>query len=595
MPVTEPGAGAPSEAGVLFLVPARGGSVRIPGKNLREVAGIPLVGNAVRQARLAAVAVPGGRHAVVCSTDDPEIAACARDWGAEVPFERPASLATADTTSVDVAVHALDTLAAAGRTYRALVLIQPTSPLTAPADLVAAVARFDADPDHAPLASVTPTHPAAWHMAGSPGPLEPVADHADRPAAHLLTGAFYLMAPDELMRERRFVVPGRTAGVVVTPDRSVDVDEPIDLVVAEALARARPVRPVTLGKHEVGAGGCLVIAEAGVNHNGDLVLAHRLVDAAADAGADVVKFQTFAPERLASVGAPTAEYQRAAGIAADGQQEMLTRLALADDAWPELREHAEQRGLIFLSSPFDESSADLLERVGVPAFKVGSGELTNHPFLAHLSRIGRPLLVSTGMATMCEVAAALDVVAHNGGVPVALFHCVSSYPARPADANLRAIESMRAAFGVPVGWSCHTDGIELGIAAAARGADLVEKHLTLDRSMSGPDHGASLEPAAFAAMVHGIRDATSSLGSGRKIPVDAERDVAVVARRSLYWAADLRMGDVIGPDDLVALRPGTGIAPAERDSLVGRTVREAVRAGNAVQREDVAAAPDGTS
>ena len=577
--------------GVLFLVPARGGSVRIPGKNLREVAGIPLVGHAVRQARVAANAIPGGPHAVVCSTDDPEIAACARDWGAEVPFDRPASLATADTVSVDVAVHALDTLAAAGRTYRALVLVQPTSPLTIPADLVAAVARFDGDPDHAPMASVTPTHPAAWHVAGTPGPLEPAADRAD----HMLTGAFYVIAPDELKRERLFVASGRTAAFVVPPDRSVDVDEPLDLVVAEALARARPVRTVTVGAHEVGTGGCLVIAEAGVNHNGDLALAHRLVDAAADAGADVVKFQTFAPNRLASAGAPTAEYQRAAGIAGDGQQEMLTRLALADEAWPALREHAEKRGIIFLSSPFDEASAHLLERVGVPAFKVGSGELTNHPFLASLARIGRPLLVSTGMATMSEVAAALDVVARNGDVPVALFHCVSSYPAQPADANLRAIDSMRAAFGVPVGWSCHTDGIDLGIAAAARGADLVEKHLTLDRSMPGPDHGASLEPDVFASMVRGIRHATSSLGSGRKIPVAAERDVALVARRSLYWAAELPLGAAIRADDLVALRPGSGMAPAERDRLVGRTVRRAVHAGHAVERDDIAAAADGIS
>jgi N,N'-diacetyllegionaminate synthase len=572
--------------GVLFLVPARGGSVRIPGKNLQEVAGIPLVGHAVRQARTARTSIPDGPHAVVCSTDDPAIAAVARDWGAEV-LDRPAALATSDSGSVDVALHALDTLAAAGRTFRAIVLVQPTSPLTRPADIVTAVARFDGDVEHASLASVTPTHPAAWHVAGPPGPLEPLTDNAN----HILTGAFYVVAPDELRRERRFVVPGRTAGFVVAPDRSIDVDEPIDLAVAEALARARPVRPLPLGDHLVGVGGCLVIAEAGVNHNGDLALAHRLVDAAADAGADAVKFQTFAPERLASVGAPTAEYQQAAGVAADGQREMLARLALGADAWPELRQHAIDRGLIFLSSPFDRESADLLERVGVPAFKVGSGELTNHPFLAHIARIGRPMLVSTGMATMHEVAAAMDVIAGNGNVPVALFHCVSSYPALPADANLRAIETMRAAFGVPVGWSCHTTGIEVSIAAAARGADLVEKHLTLDRSMPGPDHGASLEPAAFAAMVEGIRSATSALGSGRKVPVAAERDVARVARRSLYWACDLAAGTGIGADDLVALRPGNGIAPAELDDLVGQTVIRDVRAGSAVDRDDLNVAP----
>lgn len=575
--------------GVLFLVPARGGSVRVPRKNLQEVAGIPLVGHAVRQARRAVDSIGGGPHAVVCTTDDPDIADCAREWGAEVPFLRPAGLATGTATSVDVAVHALEVLEAAGRGFRVLVLVQPTSPLTLSSDLAAAVARFDADPDHAPVAAVTPTHPAAWHVSGPPGPLEPVGDPAD----HVLSGAFYVIAPDELRRERRFVVPGRTLGLVVPADRSVDVDEPLDLVVAEALTRCRPVRTLDLAGREVGAGGCLVIAEAGVNHNGDVAIAHQLVDAAADAGADVVKFQTFAPDQLASATAPAAEYQRAAGAGADGQREMLERLALPADAWSPLRDHAEGRGLVFLSSPFDDQSADLLERIGVPAFKVGSGELTNHPYLARLARKGRPLLVSTGMATMREVAEAMDVIAQANDVPVGLFHCVSSYPARPEDSNLRAMATMRAAFGVPVGWSCHTTGIEVSVAAAALGADLVEKHLTLDRSMPGPDHEASLEPGAFAAMVDGIRTVTGARGTGHKAPVAAERDVARVARRSLHWATDLRAGDTVGPTDLVALRPGTGLRPGERDALVGRTVGRPVRAGVAVEPDDLVATAGG--
>jgi CMP-N,N'-diacetyllegionaminic acid synthase len=278
---------------VLFLVSARGDSRRSPAKNLRLVAGIPLVARAVRAARATAAVVPGGPHAVVCSTDDPTIAASAVAWHAEVPFLRPAELAGDAASSIDVVLHALGLLAASGRRFRAVVLLQPTSPLTDPADIAAAIARFDET--GAPVVAVTPAHPAAWHQAMDETGILHGAQPAD--ARTVLSGAFYVIAPDELHSARRFVVEGRTRGVVVPPERSVDVDEEMDLVVADALARARPVRPFPFADRLVGAGSCLVIAEAGVNHNGDPALAHRLVDAAADAGAEVVKFQTFDPPR----------------------------------------------------------------------------------------------------------------------------------------------------------------------------------------------------------------------------------------------------------------------------------------------------------
>ncbi len=567
--------------GILFLVPARGGSIRVPGKNVREVAGIPLVAGAVRLARRAARLAPGGPHAIVCTTDDETIAGIARAWGAEVPFTRPASLADSTADSVDVALHAINALQAAGRRFRALVLLQPTSPLTAPADVLAAIARFD--DDDRPVASVTRAHPAAWHAAGPPGPLTLVATPA--PSSLLLTGAVYVISPAELAGARRFIVPGRTLGHEVPPERSVDVDEPSDLHLAEALLFARTIPVFPIGDLVVGGGRCVVIAEAGVNHNGDVGLAHRLVDAAADAGADVVKFQTFDPDRLAAAGAPAAAYQRAAG--ADDQRAMLARLVLPPEAWAELREHARERGIIFLSSAFDEASADLLASLGVPAFKVGSGELTNHPLLAHLAQFGRPLLVSTGMADMLDVALALEAIESAGDPPVALLHCVSSYPARPEDANLRAMATLRAAFGVPVGWSDHTPGMAMAIAAAALGACLVEKHLTIDRTLPGPDHAASLEPAELRTLVGSIREASIGLGSGRKFPVEAELDVAAVARKSLHWTADLPAGHVITIDDLVALRPATGLQPRLRDGLLGRSTARAVQAGTAAVAEDV--------
>jgi N,N'-diacetyllegionaminate synthase len=266
---------------------------------------------------------------------------------------------------------------------------------------------------------------------------------------------------------------------------------------------------------------------------------------------------------------------------------MLARLALRPDDWPALQAHANDKGILFLSTPFDDASADLLDRLDVPGFKVGSGELTNLPFLGRLARKGRPMIVSTGMATMPEVAAAVDAIRATGLEDLALLHCVSAYPAASSDANLRAMATMRAAFGLQTGWSDHTPGIDLPIAATALGAAIIEKHLTLDRSRHGPDHAMSLERDAFAAMVRAIRTAESAIGGdGMKRPTDAEREIAAVARRSLHWARDLVAGAVIEEDDLVAQRPGTGLSPARTVDLIGRHTARAVVGGDLVREDD---------
>ena len=576
---------------VLFLIPARAGSRRVPGKNLRTVAGIPLVGHAVRIARHAAALVPDGPHAVVCSTDDARIAAVAEAWHADPSIARPPELADDRASSVDVAVHALETLEKAGRRFRRVVLVQPTSPLTDPGDVARAVAR--ADETGTGAVSVVRSHPVGWHhLRGADDRLLPVGDSAEPGTASapswLLTGAFYVTTPEDLRAGRRFVEPGRTLGLEVAPARSVDVDEELDLAIAAAIASARPIRPVPLGPHRIGAGPAFIIAEAGINHDGDVTIAHAIVDAAADAGADAVKFQTFDPARLATAAAPTAAYQRASGE--DGSQRaMLERYALPVDAWPALQAHATERGLIFLSSPFDEGSADLLDRLDVPAFKVPSGELTNIPFLRHLAAKGRPLLVSTGMADMLEVADALDAIAAVADLPVALFHCVSSYPADPADADLASMAVLRSAFGVPVGWSDHTLGIELATAAAAMGAQLFEKHLTLDRARPGPDHRASIEPEAFGRLVAAVRMVEAARGEGLKHPSADELATAAVARKSLHWSRPLDAGGTVRPGDLVALRPGTGVPPGRLDSIVGRRLARPVRAGAPLELDDLEA------
>jgi sialic acid synthase SpsE len=265
---------------------------------------------------------------------------------------------------------------------------------------------------------------------------------------------------------------------------------------------------------------------------------------------------------------------------------MLARLALPAEAWGALQAHARSRGITFLSTPFDEASAALLHGLDVPAFKVGSGELTNLPFLVGLARRHRPMLVSTGMATMAEVAAAVDAIRGTGLGRLALLHCVSAYPADPGDANLAAIGQLRDAFGLQVGWSDHTPGIELPIAAVALGATIVEKHLTLDRMRRGPDHAMSLEPAAFADMVRAIRATTAALGGHDKAPTAAEREIAAVARRSLHWTRDLPAGTRIEAEHLAARRPGTGVSPARLHDLVGRTTVHHVTAGALVADGD---------
>jgi N,N'-diacetyllegionaminate synthase len=345
---------------------------------------------------------------------------------------------------------------------------------------------------------------------------------------------------------------------------------------------------LSIAGRSIGAGAkSFVIAEAGVNHNGDVELARRLVDAAADIGADAVKFQTFDPAALAAATAPKAAYQEARATGSS-QREMLEKLVLSHEAHVELKARAEARGIVFMSSPFDEGSADFLERLGVPAFKIPSGELTNLPFLVHLARKGLPILMSTGMSTLAEVGEAVGAIKSTGHSSIALFHCVSSYPAEPGDSNLRAMASLRTAFAVPTGWSDHTMGITMSVAAVAMGAELIEKHITLDRSLPGPDHAASLDVAEFGQLVSAIRAVESAFGDGVKQPRSAEAAIAAVARKSLHWRNALRTGSTIRREDMVALRPGTGLSPARTESIIGRRILRPVEAGAMIAPDDVA-------
>lgn len=316
-------------------------------------------------------------------------------------------------------------------------------------------------------------------------------------------------------------------------------------------------------------GPCFVIAEIGVNHNGDVGIAKTMIEVARDCGADAVKFQTFRAEELVSPAAPMAEYQ-ARNLGETGSQlEMIRKLELSAEDFRVLRDHCRTVGIEFMSTPFDEQSADLLASLDVNAFKVSSGDLTHHEFLAHLARFGKPIILSSGMATLGDIEEALAAIEANGNPDVAILHCVSDYPARLEDCNLRAMSTIAQAFGKPAGWSDHTLGDTISLAAVALGARIIEKHFTLDRTMPGPDHKASLEASELKAMMDKIREIELALGTGRKIPTARERKTASVARRSLVTKVAIAKGTVITADMLTSRRPGTGLPPREKASIIG--------------------------
>jgi N-acetylneuraminate synthase len=352
-----------------------------------------------------------------------------------------------------------------------------------------------------------------------------------------------------------------------------------------------------------------VIAEAGVNHNGNINLALALVDAAAKAGADVVKFQTFSAARLATAAAGMAEYQKRNVGGVEPQIDMLRRLELSPEAHTALVERCKQRGIAFLSSPFDmESLHFLIDNLDCQTIKIPSGEITNGPLLFAIGRSGRRAILSTGMADISEIAASLDLlawgylgrdvktgidqVASARKLPevqalmaenVVILQCTTEYPAPLDTINLRAMDTLRNSFGLPVGFSDHSEGVAAAIAASALGAVIVEKHITLDRNLPGPDHKASIEPSEFASMVAGIRAVEKAMGTGGKLLFPVEIANRPIARKSLVAARPICAGAVIGADDMTAMRPGTGISPMQFWAIVGTVASRTYDPGELIE------------
>ncbi len=316
----------------------------------------------------------------------------------------------------------------------------------------------------------------------------------------------------------------------------------------------------------------LIIAEAGVNHNSDIKLAHKMIDVAKEAGADVVKFQTFVPEDLVAVHAPKAEYQKQTTNSNESQVDMLKKLSLPGDAFLQLKKHCDEAGIEFCSTPFDLKSIDTLVPLKMRIMKIPSSEITNLPYLRKIGALNSQVIFSAGMATLGEIEACLNTLVESGTdrEKIAILHCNSEYPTPFQDVNLKAMITIRDAFHVKTGFSDHTPGIEIPIAAAALGASIIEKHFTLDKKMEGPDHRASLDPTELTAMVRAIRIVEMALGTGIKQASPSELRNRPIARKSLVAATPIKKGEILSAVNMTTKRPGTGISPMEWDVFIGR-------------------------
>ena len=586
------------DSNVLAVIPARSGSKGLRHKNILPVAGLPLIAHSILCARLTE-----SIDKTIVSTDSPFYRRVARKYGADVPQLRPESLAGDEAGMWPTLQLAVET-AEDDETYTDVILLQPTNPARIPTDLEKGLARLT---EHSTADGVIGTSRADFHIrwqavTDDSGFIKPLFNEGskatrrqDVEAEGYINGLLYIFKRAHIDADGP--LDGQLLNLEVPETRSIDIDSEeqydearvkiesgfVDLpwVRTNGYERDRNGADSVLNIDETFIGPELptfIIAEAGVNHNGDPQKAYKLIDAASEAGADAVKFQTFIPDKLASSHAEKADYQKEQ-TDDSSQKEMLEKLSLPLETFEKLKAYAEERGLIFLSTPFEDQSANTLDDIGLSAFKVGSGDLTNLPLLKQIARFGKPMLVSTGMATISEIEAAVDTIEQKGSPPLALLHCVSSYPTEHVDANLRAIETLEKRFDLPVGWSDHTLGTSVSVAAASMGAALIEKHFTLDKTLPGPDHQASLEPDELQRMVEQIREIEKVRGHGSKTPTAGERQTARTTRKSLFAARDIRKGERLERGDIEILRPPKGLAPSRLESVVGTEATQAIAKG----------------
>ncbi len=574
---------------ILGIILARAGSKGLPDKCVRELRGRAVIEytfeHAVASRRLSAV---------VLSTDSAPAKELARKFGIEV-IDRPAELAT-DTATVDAAGrHAVESWESRhGNHVDAIVLLYGNVPVRGPGLIDRAIdhllrTRCDSVRTVAPVGKFHPDW--TFRLDGDrmiPYRPNSIYRRQDLEPLFYLDGAIAVLTREALFNalktpadHQAFLGHDRRA-IIQRPGDAVDIDARLDLLIAEAVLLSQSegalgqtgsgaVAPINVGSHRIGPGySAFVVAEAGVNHNGSVETALRLVDAAVEAGADAVKFQMFRAADLTTASAPTAAYQEKSG-GERSQRDLLKRLELLQADFIRIKRHADERGIFFLATPFGEKELRALVELGVPALKFASTDLTNTPLLDAGAATGLPLLLSTGASSENEIAEAVERLHRAGAMDrLMLLHCVSCYPT-PLDAvNLRAIRALEHRFGVVCGLSDHTTSITMGALAVAAGARVLEKHFTLDRQSAGPDHAMSLEPDPLMEYVAAVRAAETAMGDGHVGLTGLEREVRLVAGKSVVAACGIPAGARLQRDMLAVRRPGTGISPVELAKLLNR-------------------------
>lgn len=578
---------------ILFFIPARAGSKGIKNKNLARIYGCPLVAFPIMTARKALKYFQKHNCYLFLSTDSPEIADVGKQWGASVPFLREKRLSKDKSDIFDAILFSCEKLKKL-KIFEPdiIVLLQPTSPLREVEDIKKAFNLYIKHKTSI-ISTTKYDHPLSWIFSVKNGYLkinkkvlhirQKEEDKYFRP-----NGAIYISSLENLKKFKSFYQKN-TLSYEMPFYSSIDIDKIEDLHIAEKMMEFRffmKKNNIKIGDKEVGSGlPTFFIAEAGVNHNGNLEIAKKMVDAAKEAGANCVKFQTFKAEELASKNAKKAKYQLETTDKNESQLEMLKKLELSEKDFIELKEYCDKRKILFLSTPFDLKSLELLEKIEVSAYKIGSGNITDYFLLKECAKKGKPIILSTGMSELYEVFDAINLIDNYGNKNILLLHCLSEYPAKIDEVNLLAIKNMRLLFNLPCGFSDHTEDFTAGILAVSFGASIIEKHFTLDKNMEGPDHKASLEPKELKKFIESIRNAEKAIGDGIKKVQNCEKENRIIVRKSLYAKRDIKRGEILKEEDFTALRPGGGISPMEINNIIGKKAKIDIKMGEVIKYE----------
>lgn len=572
---------------ILAIILARGGSKRLPEKNILSFCGKPLIAWTIEAAKKSKYI-----DRIIVSTDSRKIAKISKQFGAEVPFLRPVKLAQDLSTSESAIIHALERI---GQIYDYFILLQPTSPLRTQKHIDEAIEKIIKDPKVLSLESIVKVKgDQSWlKIVDHKGYLKnPFGSNSSDKYLYLPNGAIFISKVEIFLRTKSLY--NKTIGYPMDFADSVDIDDKFDLELAECFFKQREKKRVRkhffIGRNKiVNYGDVFIIAEAGVNHNGELEKALKLVDIAAESGADAVKFQTFKAHQVATKEAELAGYQKRNIDKTTSQLEMLEELELSEEFYEPIIKRCRQKKILFLSTPHGgRESVDFLQKAGIPAYKIGSGDLNNYILLKEVAKTKKPIILSSGMANLAEIKDAIDFIKSMRNNKISVLHCTTSYPCSLEEVNLLAMATMMKELDVPVGYSDHTQDIQTAIMAACMGTAIYECHFTLDKSLPGPDQAASCSPGELKERVEAIRKAKVILGNFRKQPTKNEEKFMInIVRKSIVAVRDLSIGHVLTEKDIEAKRPGTGMSPVFYQRLIGRKLKRAVRKDEQILFRDI--------